>query len=81
MVLSSFAVAPLTTCIRRIPTCVLLDPGTDPVADLCVVSLDHIQVIPATRLVDPSGQLSTERMEMVDLALHFALGIGACPTR
>jgi len=49
--------------------------------DLCVVSLDHIQVIPATRLVDPVGPLSSTQMAEVDLALHFALGIEVCPTR
>jgi mRNA interferase MazF len=78
-VLSSFVVAPLTTRIRRIPTAVLLDPNGDPVPNACIVSLDHLQVIERDWLVDPIGRLSNERMIQVDLALHFALGIEACP--
>jgi len=46
-----------------------------------VVSLDHIQVVDGSWLVDPVGQLSHERIAEVDLALHFALGIEVCPTR
>jgi len=46
-VLSSFAVAPLTTRLRSIATTVLLDPTVDPVPEQCIVSLDHIQVINA----------------------------------
>ncbi len=78
-VLSSFAVAPLTTRIRRIATAVLLDPAFDPVSEPCIVSLDHIQVVEGAWLVEPIGQLSTERMAMVDLALHLSLGIEVCP--
>jgi mRNA-degrading endonuclease toxin of MazEF toxin-antitoxin module len=60
---------------------VLLDPVSDPVPDRCVVSLDYIQVIESTWLVDPVGQLSRARMAEVDLALHSALGIEVCPAR
>jgi mRNA-degrading endonuclease toxin of MazEF toxin-antitoxin module len=79
--LSSFAVAPLTTRIRRIARAVVLDPESDPVPEQCIVSLDHVQVIARAWLVDPVGQLSTARMAEVDLAFHFALGIEACPAR
>jgi mRNA interferase MazF len=78
--LSSFAVAPLTTRIRRIATAVLLDPTVDPIPEQCIVSLDHIQVIDGGWLIEPVGQLSRERMAQVDRALHFALGIEVCPT-
>ena len=78
--LSSFAVAPLTTRIRRITTAVFLDPQVDPIPEQCIVSLDHFQVIDGGWLVDPVGQLSAERMAEVDLALHRALGIQVCPT-
>lgn len=74
-----FLVAPLTTRIRRIPTSVLLDPSADPVPSPCVVSLDNLQVIERSWLVDLIGQLSDERMAEVDLALHRALGIVVCP--
>jgi len=80
-VLSSFAVAPLTTRLRSIATTVLLDPTVDPVPEQCIVSLDHIQVINGGWLVDPMGQLSAERMVEVDLALYLALGIAVCPMR
>jgi mRNA-degrading endonuclease toxin of MazEF toxin-antitoxin module len=58
---------------------VLLDPATEPVPDRCVVNLDHLQVVERDWLIDPIGQLSTERMIEVDFALHFALGIETCP--
>jgi mRNA interferase MazF len=80
-ILSSFAVAPLTTRVRRMATAVLLDPQVDPVPEQCIVSLDHIQVIDGGWLVDPVGQLSAARMAEIDLALHRALGIEVCPTR
>lgn len=79
--LSRFAIAPLTTRIRRIATAVLLDPVSDPVPEQCIVSLDHIQVIEGNWLIDPVGQLSNARMAEVDLALHRALGIEVCPAR
>ena len=77
-VLTSFAVAPLTTRIRTIPTTVVLNPTDDPVPNVCAVSLDHLQVIRHEWLVDPVGQLSAERMAAVDAAIHFALGLDTC---
>ena len=78
-VLRTFAVAPLTTRIRRIPSSVVLEPPDDPVPNRCVISLDHIRVIESELLIDHVGQLSAERMAAVDQAIHFALGLDACP--
>lgn len=73
-------VAPLTTRVRTIPTAVLLDPERDPIPERCTISLDNIQVVERDWLVEPIGYLSQERLDAVDLALHFALGIERCPS-
>jgi mRNA interferase MazF len=80
-VLSWVIVAPTMSRLRRLSTTLILDPETDPVPKPCTLLLDHVQSIRQEWLIEPIGQLSAARMAEVDLALHFALGIEACPAR
>lgn len=74
-VLTWVMVAPLTTRIRAIPTAVALDPADDGVPERCTVSLDNIQAIRTGWLDTVIVRLRPERMEAVDRAMRFALGL------
>lgn len=67
-------VAPLTTRIRGIPSEVLLGPG-DNLPKTCVANLDTITTIAKSSLRELLTSLSTEKMSLVDAALHFSLGL------
>ena len=74
-VLSSLArplVAPLTTRARGLPTEVALEPR-DGVPRPCVVSLDNLQPLARTLLVERITRLSEERMPAVCAALAAAV--------
>lgn len=64
-------VAPLTTCVRGLPTEVALDRG-DGLPQACVVSLDNVQPLAASLLVERITRLSPERMMAVCSALAVA---------
>jgi mRNA interferase MazF len=66
-------VAPCTTTIRRLPSEVLLEPGTDPIPKLSAVSLDSVESLAVGVLVDRLGRLSDERMREVCDALSVAV--------
>lgn len=68
-------VAPLTTRIRMIPTSVRLDPAADGVPEPCAVSLDNIQAIRTPWLDHRIVRLRTEKLQEVESAIHFALGL------
>ncbi len=70
--LSRPLVAPLTTRVRGIPTEVALD-ATDGVPQSCVVSLDNIQPLARSLLVEPVTRLGPERMQEVCVALAVAV--------
>jgi mRNA interferase MazF len=74
-VLNWLAIAPLTTRIRQMPTAVQLDPRFDGVPAPCIVNLDAIQMIHSQRLDSVVTRLRPEKMEAVDRAIHFALGL------
>ncbi len=74
-VLTWIVATPLTTTIRDIPSAVLLDPRADGVPQPCVVALDNIQAIRRDWLDTLLVRLSPERMQAVDQAIHFALGL------
>ena len=70
--LSRPLVAPLTTRVRGIPTEVALDEE-DGVPQSCVVSLDTVQPLARSLLVEPVTRLGPERMQEVCVALAIAV--------
>ncbi len=73
--LTNVTVAPLTTTVRNIPTEVLLSPEEDGLPQRCAVNLDNIQTIAQDAVGALIVQLSSERMQEVERAIQFALGI------
>jgi len=73
--LTGVTVAPITTTIRDIPTEVLLTPEEDGVRSLCAVNLDNIQTIQKRGLGSLITSLSQQRLDEVDQAITFALGM------
>lgn len=74
-VLTGVTVAPLTTTIRHIPTEVELFPEEDGVLDTCAANLDNLQTIAKAKIGSLLTVLSPDKMEAVEQALCFALGI------
>jgi mRNA interferase MazF len=74
-VLTSITVAPLTTTIRDIPTEVVLSPEVDGVLETCAANLDNLQTVPKANIGPLLTTLSSEKMQAVEQALCFALGI------
>lgn len=72
--LNALTIAPITTTIRDIPSEVLLTPEDGLRAD-CAANLDNIQTVPKHRLGSMITYLSAERMEEVNQAIAFALGL------
>jgi mRNA interferase MazF len=73
--LSEITIAPVTTTIRDIPSEVFLSSVQDGVPHDCAVNLDHIQTVPKSRIGSLITTLSPSRMECVNYALEFALGV------
>jgi mRNA interferase MazF len=67
-------VAPLTTRVRNIPSEVPLSPE-DGLPKPCVVNLDTLTTIAKKSLRSQLATLSADKLEAVDVALHFALGL------
>ena len=67
-------VAPVTTRSRRIPAEVPLGPD-DGMARLCVANLDVIATVPKSSLKERITTLSPDKLQVVDAAIHFALGL------
>jgi mRNA interferase MazF len=74
--LNALTVAPITTTVRDIPSEVLLTPE-DGLLTVCAANLDNIQTVPKTRLGALITYLSVERMEEMNHAIGFALGLDA----
>ena len=68
-------VAPLTTRLRGIPTEVALDTD-DGLPRPCVVSLDNVQPLAASLLVERITTLAPDRLAEVCTALAVASGCG-----
>jgi mRNA interferase MazF len=68
------AVAPVTTTIRGIPAEVELG-AVDGLPRRCVVNLDNLQTIDQRRLRGRITSLASERLQAIDDAIHFALGL------
>jgi len=74
-VLTGMTVAPLTTTIRDIPTEVVLSPENDGVLETCAVNLDNLQTVAKANIGALLTVLSPDKMQAVEQALCFALGI------
>jgi len=72
--LNALTVAPITTTVRDIPSEVRLTPE-DGLLTLCAANLDNIQTVPKAGLGVLIAVLSAERMEEVNRAIGFALGL------
>ena len=70
----SVTVAPVTTRIRGIPVEVTLGPD-DGLPVESVANLDNITIIPKSRLDSRITALSDEKLQAVEGALRFALGL------
>jgi mRNA interferase MazF len=66
-------VAPCTTTIRRLPTEVVLQPGSDPVPRRSVVNLDSVESLSVAVLVSRLGRLADTRMRDICAALDVAV--------
>lgn len=71
--LNRAVVAPCTTNIRGLPSEVLLEPGDDPIPELCAVNLDTMENVSVGHLVARIGSLDPERMREVCDALALAV--------
>lgn len=73
--LTGVTIAPITSTIRSIPTEVVLMPGEDGILLESAVNLDNLQTIPKSNLGGLIAILSPGKMEAVERALCFALGM------
>jgi len=73
--LTGITVAQVTSTIRDIATEVLLTPDDDGVHAMCVVSLDNLQTVQKHQIGALITTLSSLRMQDVEQALCFALGM------
>ena len=67
-------VAPVTTRKRHIPSEVSLGPS-EGMPQECVANLDTITTIPKDCLRNRLTTLSPKKLEEIELAIHFALGM------
>ena len=72
--LTALTVAPITTTVRDSPSEVYLSIE-DGLRSNCAANMDNIQTVPKRRLGPVLAQLSPERMEEVNQAIAFALGL------
>jgi mRNA interferase MazF len=66
-------IAPCTTTIRGLPSEVILEPGDDPIPQLCGINLDSVESVSLAVLVERLGTLSDDRMREVCAALEVAV--------
>ena len=74
-VVTGITIAPITSTIRHIPTEVVLTPVEDGVLRESAVNLDNLQTIPKANLGGLITILSLDKMEAVERAICFALGM------
>ena len=73
--LSGITVAPITKTIRHIPTEVILTPEEDDVPAVSVVNVDNLQTVQKSQLGTLITVLKKERLNRVEKAICFALGM------
>ena len=74
-VLTGITIAPITSTIRHIPTEVVLTPVKDGIITESAINLDNLQTIPKANLGSLITILSPDKMEAVEHAICFALGM------
>jgi mRNA interferase MazF len=74
--LNALTVAPVTTTVRDIPSEVFLTAEDGLITD-CAANMDNIQTVPKHNLGSLIAYLSSEKMEEVNGAIAFALGLDA----
>jgi mRNA interferase MazF len=74
--LTALTVAPLTTTVREIPSEVFLTSEDGLLTD-CAANMDNIQTVSKHKIGSLIAYLSSERMEEVNGAVAFALGLDA----
>jgi mRNA interferase MazF len=72
--LNALTVAPITTTVRDIPSEVFLTPE-DGLLENCAANMDNIQTVPRNKLGPLIAYLSPARLEEVNRAIAFALGL------
>ncbi len=72
--LNALTIAPITTTIREIPSEVFLSREDGMLTD-CAVNCDNIQTVPKVQIDGMITALSSMRMQEVNRALAFALGL------
>ena len=72
--LTALTVAPITTTVRDIPSEVFLS-SKDGLKSDCAANMDNIQTVPKHQLGPLLAQLSPDRIEEVNRAIAFALGL------
>ncbi|MBI2059593.1 MAG: type II toxin-antitoxin system PemK/MazF family toxin [Nitrospirae bacterium] len=70
----SIVVAVVTGAIRQLPVEVRLGPE-DGLSKECVVNVDVLHTVPKAWLMNRITTLGSEKMEAVNTALRFALGL------
>ncbi|MCB0064240.1 MAG: type II toxin-antitoxin system PemK/MazF family toxin [Caldilineaceae bacterium] len=73
--LANLTVAPITSTVRDIPTQVHLTPEVDGVTAICAISLDNLQTISKRQIGPLIATLSLSKVEAVEAAIVFALGM------
>lgn len=66
-------VAPCSTNLRGLATEVVLEPGVDPVPEICAASLDSVERISTGAFIERLGRLSEVRMNQICAALALAV--------
>ena len=74
MIRSSVTVAEVSTVVRAIPSEVMLGKR-DGMPRPCVINTDNLVTIPRTLLDSHITSLSTAKLEQLDVALRFSLGM------
>lgn len=74
-VLTGVTIAPITSTIRQIPTEVILTPTEDGILSESAVNLDNLQTVPKAKIGGLITILSPYKLEAVERALCFALGM------
>ncbi len=72
--LHAVTVAPITTTVRNIPSEVFLVREDGMFTD-CAANLDNIQTVPKAKMGDLITNLSLVRLDEVNKAICFALGV------
>ena len=67
-------VAAITTTYHDVPTFVLLD-HRDGLPRSSAINCDELQTIPKSALIRRIGRLSEQKLDVLDHALRFAIGV------